>query len=131
MMPEGEGGVCFKQGALVKENFQMCDITNRKILDQLKDKKPQATFSCNAETDECNFQCKLLFAIRKYRADQDVKSGLTERNPSTAPSIPVPRALPPNQTAISPITNARTSNAHVCRAECCVEKQGRLILETS
>ncbi|CAI6335956.1 unnamed protein product [Periconia digitata] len=56
MMPEGEGGVCFKQGALVKENFQMCDITNKKILDQLKDKKPQATFSCNAETDECNFQ---------------------------------------------------------------------------
>jgi hypothetical protein len=25
----------------------------------LKDKKPQATFSCNAETEECNFQCKL------------------------------------------------------------------------
>lgn len=59
MMPEGEGGVCFKQGALVKENFQMCDITNKKILDQLKEKKPQATFSCNTETDECNFQCKL------------------------------------------------------------------------
>ncbi|KAF2643330.1 hypothetical protein P280DRAFT_249862 [Massarina eburnea CBS 473.64] len=56
MMPEGEGGVCFKQGAWVNENFQMCDITNRKILDQLKDKKPQATFSCNAEIDECNFQ---------------------------------------------------------------------------
>lgn len=58
MMPEGEGGVCFKQGQLVKENYQMCDITNRKILDQLKDKKPQATFSCNADTDECNFQCE-------------------------------------------------------------------------
>ncbi|KAF2021978.1 hypothetical protein BU24DRAFT_362922 [Aaosphaeria arxii CBS 175.79] len=56
MMPEGEGGVCYKDGQLVKENFQMCDITNRKILDQLKEKKPQATFSCNAKTDECNFQ---------------------------------------------------------------------------
>jgi len=56
MMPEGEGGVCYKNGALVKENFQICDITNKKILDQLKDKKPQATFSCDAETDECNFQ---------------------------------------------------------------------------
>ncbi|KAF1975456.1 hypothetical protein BU23DRAFT_529954 [Bimuria novae-zelandiae CBS 107.79] len=56
MMPEGEGGVCSKEGQLVKENYQMCDITNRKILDQLKDKKPQATFSCNKETEECNFQ---------------------------------------------------------------------------
>ncbi|OAL56824.1 hypothetical protein IQ07DRAFT_582119 [Pyrenochaeta sp. DS3sAY3a] len=56
MMPDGEGGVCYKDGQLVKQNFQMCDITNRKILDTLKDKKPQATFSCNAETDECNFQ---------------------------------------------------------------------------
>lgn len=59
MMPDGEGGVCYKDGQLVKENFQICDITNRKILDTLKDKKPQATFSCNAESEECNFQCKL------------------------------------------------------------------------
>ena len=58
MMPDGEGGVCYKDGQLVKENFQICDITNRKILDTLKDKKPQATFSCNAESEECNFQCK-------------------------------------------------------------------------
>ncbi|KAF2868003.1 hypothetical protein BDV95DRAFT_501553 [Massariosphaeria phaeospora] len=56
MMPEGKGGVCFKDGQLVKENFQICDITNRKILDQLKDQKPQATFSCNQEAEECNFQ---------------------------------------------------------------------------
>lgn len=34
----------------------MCNITNRKIVDQLKDQIPQATFSCNAETEECNFQ---------------------------------------------------------------------------
>lgn len=58
MMPEGEDGVCYKDGQLVKENYQMCDITNRKILDQLKDKKPQATFSCNKESEKCNFQCK-------------------------------------------------------------------------
>ncbi|KAF2132378.1 hypothetical protein P153DRAFT_364780 [Dothidotthia symphoricarpi CBS 119687] len=56
MMPDGEGGVCYKDGQLVKENFQMCDITNKKIIDTLKDKKPQATFSCNAELEECNFQ---------------------------------------------------------------------------
>jgi hypothetical protein len=58
MMPDGEGGVCFKEGQLVNENYQMCDITNRKILDTLKEKKPQATFSCNTATTECNFQCE-------------------------------------------------------------------------
>ncbi|XRM37962.1 FAD-dependent urate hydroxylase [Aspergillus tubingensis] len=56
MMPEGEGGVCYKQGVTVKENFQMCDVTNRKILDQLKERKPQVTFSCEAEDQTCNFQ---------------------------------------------------------------------------
>ncbi|KAF2814649.1 ATP-binding cassette sub-family G member 2 [Mytilinidion resinicola] len=56
MMPEGKDGVCYREGLLVKENYQMCDITNRKILDQLKDQKPQATFSCTQENEECNFQ---------------------------------------------------------------------------
>ena len=36
LMPEKTGGVCYKSGAVVKENHQMCDVTNRKILDQLK-----------------------------------------------------------------------------------------------
>lgn len=58
MMPEGQGGVCYREGLVVKENFQMCDITNKKIIDQLKEQKPQATFSCNAEMEECNFQCR-------------------------------------------------------------------------
>ena len=62
-MPEGEDGVCFKEGLLVKENYQICDITNRKILDQLKDQKPQATFACNAETEECNFQCMCMESV--------------------------------------------------------------------
>ncbi|SMQ45717.1 unnamed protein product [Zymoseptoria tritici ST99CH_3D7] len=57
MMPgDTKGGVCYREGAVVKENYQMCDITNRKILDMLKEKKPQATFSCNAEREDCNFQ---------------------------------------------------------------------------
>lgn len=58
MMPAGqeEAAVCYREGLVVKENYQMCDITNRKILDQLKTQKPQATFSCNAERNECNFQ---------------------------------------------------------------------------
>ncbi|KAL2813533.1 hypothetical protein BJX63DRAFT_215002 [Aspergillus granulosus] len=56
MMPGGEEGVCYKQGVTVKENFQICDVTNRKILDQLKERKPQVTFSCEAEDKTCNFQ---------------------------------------------------------------------------
>ena len=34
----------------------MCDVTNRKIIDQLKDRKPQITFSCNAVDNTCDFQ---------------------------------------------------------------------------
>ena len=58
MMPDKEGGVCYKEGLVRHENYQMCDITNKKILDQLKQQKPQATFSCNADREDCNFQCK-------------------------------------------------------------------------
>ena len=46
-----------RRWVLVKENHQMCDVTNRKILDQLKERKPQVTFSCNRGEDNCNFQC--------------------------------------------------------------------------
>ncbi|KAK3072271.1 FAD-dependent urate hydroxylase [Teratosphaeriaceae sp. CCFEE 6253] len=58
MMPskQEDGAVCYREGLVVHENYQMCDITNRKIVDQLKEKKPQATFSCNADRAECNFQ---------------------------------------------------------------------------
>ena len=55
-MPENTGGVCYKEGIVVKENHQMCNVTNRKIIDQLKEKAPQITFSCNAVKDTCNFQ---------------------------------------------------------------------------
>ncbi len=79
MMPDGEGGVCYKDGQLVKENFQICDITNRKILDTLKDKKPQATFSCNSETEECNFQCKSLLSIPIYSSAHHCSLGRSAR----------------------------------------------------
>lgn len=59
LMPEGAGGVCFKQSVVVNENHQMCDVTNKKIVDQLQDRgKPQVTFSCNAEHKTCSFQCE-------------------------------------------------------------------------
>lgn len=58
LMPDKEGGVCYQNGEVVKENYQMCDVTNRKILDILDGKIPQATFTCNAEEETCEFQCK-------------------------------------------------------------------------
>lgn len=58
LMPPGQEkeGVCYREGLVQNENYQICDITNRKIRDMLKEQKPQATFSCNAEREECNFQ---------------------------------------------------------------------------
>ncbi|KIW07377.1 uncharacterized protein PV09_02221 [Verruconis gallopava] len=55
LIPGGEGGVCF-EGKVVHKNYQNCDITNKKILEQLKDQKPEATFSCNTADATCNFQ---------------------------------------------------------------------------
>ena len=56
LMPEGEGGVCYQGGTILKHSHQMCNVTNRKVIDQLKEKTPQITFSCNAEDKTCNFQ---------------------------------------------------------------------------
>lgn len=56
LMPEGEGGVCYTQGRAVHENYQMCDVTNKPILDQLDGRIPQVTFDCNADEETCNFQ---------------------------------------------------------------------------
>lgn len=39
--------VCYKGGLAVQQNFQMCDVTNRKIIDTIPNNKPpQVTFSC-------------------------------------------------------------------------------------
>lgn len=68
LMSDKTGGVCYQGGVVVKENHQMCDVTNRKILDQLKERKPQITFSCNGGEETCNFQCmfqhKILFFLK-------------------------------------------------------------------
>ncbi|CAL1717265.1 unnamed protein product [Somion occarium] len=47
---------CFKGGVSVYENHQACDVTNRKILDQLDGRKPEVTFSCNKDAGTCQFQ---------------------------------------------------------------------------
>ena len=59
LMPEREGGVCYQNGEVVKENYQMCDLTNQKIVDILEGRRPQVTFTCNREDDTCDFQCEL------------------------------------------------------------------------
>lgn len=57
-MPTSEGGVCYQNGEAVKQNYQMCDVTNAKILDMLAGQIPQATFTCEKETGLCDFQCE-------------------------------------------------------------------------
>ncbi|THH33239.1 hypothetical protein EUX98_g1004 [Antrodiella citrinella] len=47
---------CYKQGVPVFQNHQACDVTNRKIVDQLDGRKPEVTFSCDSVHDTCQFQ---------------------------------------------------------------------------
>lgn len=49
-------GTCYKNGMIVNKFHQMCDVTNKKIVEILDGKKPQVTFSCDKEDDVCNFQ---------------------------------------------------------------------------
>src|SRR5262249_8724799 len=57
LMPDGINGTCYKGGMTVKENFQMCQVINRKIIDQLNPQVPEVTFSCNKKDSTCAFQC--------------------------------------------------------------------------
>ncbi|ORY93038.1 hypothetical protein BCR43DRAFT_552310 [Syncephalastrum racemosum] len=56
LVPTGMNGTCYRGGLTVFENHQMCNVTNRKILEQLKDQIPQVTFSCNQRQESCDFQ---------------------------------------------------------------------------
>ncbi|KAF8968200.1 hypothetical protein BGZ46_010928, partial [Entomortierella lignicola] len=57
LVPTGKNGTCYSGGLTVFENFQQCDVTNRKILDTLGPKQPPAiTFSCNKQNNTCDFQ---------------------------------------------------------------------------
>ncbi|EGN98732.1 hypothetical protein SERLA73DRAFT_168345 [Serpula lacrymans var. lacrymans S7.3] len=52
----GANMTCYTGGETVFNNHQMCDVTNRKILDMLPDRPPQVTFSCDNATSSCAFQ---------------------------------------------------------------------------
>jgi len=56
-MPQGLNGTCYMGGLTVKENYQMCQVINRKIIDQLDPRVPEVTFSCNKANATCGFQC--------------------------------------------------------------------------
>lgn len=62
LMPENEGGVCYQNGEVVKENYQMCDVTNVKIVEILDGKKPQVTFTCKDDAT-CAFQCRCISSL--------------------------------------------------------------------
>ncbi|EAU83316.2 ATP-dependent permease [Coprinopsis cinerea okayama7 len=47
---------CYKGGQTVFNNHQMCNVTNRKIIDMLPDRPPQVTFSCDKSDKTCAFQ---------------------------------------------------------------------------
>ncbi|GAB1310569.1 FAD-dependent urate hydroxylase [Madurella fahalii] len=52
----GDGGVCYTSGEVVKQNYQMCDVTNKAIRDLLGAQVPQVTFTCDKPSGECDFQ---------------------------------------------------------------------------
>ncbi|KAF9074158.1 hypothetical protein BDP27DRAFT_1444427 [Rhodocollybia butyracea] len=48
---------CYTGGETVFQNHQMCDVTNRKILDTVGNNRPvQVTFSCDKTDATCSFQ---------------------------------------------------------------------------
>ncbi|KAI0546473.1 hypothetical protein F4679DRAFT_410622 [Xylaria curta] len=56
LMETGQDGVCYQNGEVVKNNYQMCGVTNEKILSMLDGKIPQASFTCDKQTGFCDFQ---------------------------------------------------------------------------
>jgi hypothetical protein len=123
---ERSGGVCYQNGEVVKENYQMCDVTNKKIVDILEGKRPQVTFTCNAEKETCDFQCK--YCPKTTFANANIsKSGLNIGNPSTARSTPVPLRPTMITGKTVPATNATTYNANAFRIECCAARMDRWI----
>ncbi|KAK1676565.1 ABC-2 type transporter [Colletotrichum godetiae] len=56
LMETKEGGVCYQNGEVINHNYQICDVTNKKITDLLGEKRPQVTFTCKKEEGNCDFQ---------------------------------------------------------------------------
>ena len=67
LMEAGQGGVCYQNGEVVKQNHQICDVTNRKITDLLGEQRPEVTFTCKDDDHTCDFQCLSTFSARIHR----------------------------------------------------------------
>lgn len=57
MVETGNGGVCYQNGEVVRNNHQICKVTNRKITDLLGEQRPEVTFTCRKDERTCDFQC--------------------------------------------------------------------------
>jgi hypothetical protein len=62
-MPQGINGTCYKGGLTVRQNYQMCQVINRKIIDQLDPRIPEVTFNCKKEEATCAFQCTMPLLV--------------------------------------------------------------------
>ncbi|KID89658.1 ABC transporter (Adp1) [Metarhizium guizhouense ARSEF 977] len=56
MVETGNGGVCYQNGEVVRNNHQICKVTNRKITDLLGEQRPEVTFTCQKDERTCDFQ---------------------------------------------------------------------------
>lgn len=54
--PGHEEARCYKGGLLVDNNYHMCSVTNRKLLDILAGKKAEVSFGCSREDEACDLQ---------------------------------------------------------------------------
>jgi hypothetical protein len=84
MTETGDGGVCYTGGEVVKQNYQMCDVTNKAIRDILGAQVPQVTFTCNKESGECDFQCEPRTAPLPVSPADGSQSGLMNESRSCA-----------------------------------------------
>ncbi|KAJ7234181.1 hypothetical protein B0H12DRAFT_1143058 [Mycena haematopus] len=73
---------CYTGGETVFNNHQMCNVTNRKIIDQVgADRAVQVTFSCDAPDKTCSFQFWVAEVESFYCAlDQCQSSNTPEYN---------------------------------------------------
>ena len=123
LVPSGENGVCYNGGLVVHKNYQQCDVTNQKILRELKGKKPQVTFSCNNGTGECNFQCECFSDCPDslFRSNPS-QSGWISESRSTAPLTTALLMSRCTLTAMSPPTIVQRSSVNAFPVECFVAK---------
>ncbi|KAG8411977.1 (ABC) transporter [Metarhizium acridum] len=56
MVETGNDGVCYQNGEVVRNNHQICKVTNRKITDLLGEQRPEVTFTCQKDERTCDFQ---------------------------------------------------------------------------